>query len=133
MLNVQKTGFSGRPGATRSPGVPFLGRACRLVAWRPLAAAAGNVGSLRNPSGIPEEVSGWAPLAYLAAHVSWPSPHTEDLKPNPACRSRPFSPYSHASLASIQYSVMVIRGNGVTLRTQKVIQGGDNGHVGRPC
>ncbi len=34
---------------------------------------------------------------------------------------------------SIQYSVMVIRGNGVTLRTQKVIQGGDNGHVGRPC
>ena len=34
---------------------------------------------------------------------------------------------------SIQYSVMLIRGNGVTLRTQKVIQGGDNGHVGRPC
>jgi hypothetical protein len=33
---------------------------------------------------------------------------------------------------SIQYSVMLIRGNGVTLRTQKVIQGGDNGHVGRP-
>ena len=31
------------------------------------------------------------------------------------------------------YSVMFIRGNGVTLRTQKVIQGGDNGHVGRPC
>ena len=28
---------------------------------------------------------------------------------------------------------MLIRGNGVTLRTQKVIQGGDNGHVGRPC
>ena len=26
----------------------------------------------------------------------------------------------------IQYSVMVIRGNGVTLRTQKVIQGDDN-------
>jgi hypothetical protein len=25
---------------------------------------------------------------------------------------------------------MFIRGNGVTLRTQKVIQGGDNGHVG---
>ena len=34
---------------------------------------------------------------------------------------------------SIQYSVILIRGNGVTLRTQKVIQGGDNGHVGRPC
>ena len=34
---------------------------------------------------------------------------------------------------SIQYSVMFIRGNGVTLRTQKVIQGGDNDHVGRPC
>ena len=33
----------------------------------------------------------------------------------------------------IQYSVMFFRGNGVTLRTQKVIQGGDNGHVGRPC
>jgi len=28
---------------------------------------------------------------------------------------------------------MLIRGNGVTLRTHKVIQGGDNGHVGRPC
>jgi len=27
----------------------------------------------------------------------------------------------------------LFRGNGVTLRTQKVIQGGDNGHVGRPC
>ena len=37
------------------------------------------------------------------------------------------------SVFSIQYSVMFIRGNGVTLRTQKVIQGGDNGHVGRPC
>ena len=36
-------------------------------------------------------------------------------------------------LGSIQYSVMFIRGNGVTLRTQKVIQGGDNSHVGRPC
>ena len=34
---------------------------------------------------------------------------------------------------SIQYSVMFIRGNGVTRRTQKVIQGDDNGHVGRPC
>ena len=40
----------------------------------------------------------------------------------------PFVPFT-----SIQYSVMVIRGNGVTLRTQKVIQGGDNGHVGHPC
>ena len=38
-----------------------------------------------------------------------------------------------ALAGSIQYSVMFIRGNGVTLRTQKVIQGGDNGHVGRPC
>ena len=28
---------------------------------------------------------------------------------------------------------MFIHGNGVTLRTQKVIQGGDNGHVGRPA
>jgi len=27
----------------------------------------------------------------------------------------------------------LFHGNGVTLRTQKVIQGGDNGHVGRPC
>ena len=36
------------------------------------------------------------------------------------------------SVIGIQYSVMLIRGNGVTLRTQKVIQGGDNGHVGRP-
>ena len=33
----------------------------------------------------------------------------------------------------IQYSVICLRGNGVILRTQKVIQGDDNGHVGRPC
>ena len=30
-------------------------------------------------------------------------------------------------------SAAFLRGNGVTLRTQKVIHGGDNGHVGRPC
>ena len=30
-------------------------------------------------------------------------------------------------------SAAFLRGNGVTRRTQKVIQGGDNGHVGRPC
>jgi len=35
--------------------------------------------------------------------------------------------------SSIQYSVMFVRGNGVIRRTQKVIQGDDNGHVGRPC
>jgi len=29
-------------------------------------------------------------------------------------------------------SAAIVRGNGVTRRTQKVIQGGDNGHVGRP-
>jgi hypothetical protein len=29
-------------------------------------------------------------------------------------------------------SAAFLRGNGVTRRTQKVIQGGDNGHVGRP-
>jgi hypothetical protein len=45
---------------------------------------------------------------------------------------RNFGLWKH-STHSIQYSVMVIRGNGVTLRTQKVIQGDDNGHVGRPC
>jgi hypothetical protein len=33
----------------------------------------------------------------------------------------------------ILYSVICLRGNGVILRTQKVIQGDDNGHVGRPC
>ena len=59
------------PPADR-PGVPCLHRACRLhpahlVTCRPLAAAAGATGSLRNPSGIPEEVSVWAALAYLAA------------------------------------------------------------------
>ena len=30
-------------------------------------------------------------------------------------------------------SAAFLHGNGVTRRTQKVIQGGDNGHVGRPC
>jgi hypothetical protein len=30
-------------------------------------------------------------------------------------------------------SAAFLRGNGVTRRTQKAIQGGDNGHVGRPC
>ena len=30
-------------------------------------------------------------------------------------------------------SAAFLRGNSVTLRTQKVIQGGDNSHVGRPC
>ena len=29
--------------------------------------------------------------------------------------------------------VICLQGNGVILRTQKVIQGDDNGHVGRPC
>jgi len=33
----------------------------------------------------------------------------------------------------ILYSVICLRCNGVILRTQKVIQGDDNGHVGRPC
>ena len=30
-------------------------------------------------------------------------------------------------------SAAFLRGNGVIHRTQKVIQGDDNGHVGRPC
>ena len=51
-------------------------------------------------------------------------PSSYRSRPHASCRS---------SRVSIQYSVMLIRGNGVTLRTQKVIQGGDNGHVGRPC
>jgi hypothetical protein len=33
----------------------------------------------------------------------------------------------------ILYSVICLRGNGVIRRTRKVIQGDDNGHVGRPC
>ena len=33
----------------------------------------------------------------------------------------------------ILYSVICLRGNSVIRRTQKVIQGDDNGHVGRPC
>jgi len=33
----------------------------------------------------------------------------------------------------ILYSVICLRCNGVIRRTQKVIQGDDNGHVGRPC
>ena len=53
-----------RRGCTRAdrPGVPCL-QPAHLVAWRPLAAAAGDAGSLgrapRNPSGIPEEVAVW--------------------------------------------------------------------------
>jgi hypothetical protein len=35
--------------------------------------------------------------------------------------------------ACILYSVICFRGNGVIRRTRKVIQGDDNGHVGRPC
>jgi hypothetical protein len=79
------------PPADR-PGVPYLHRACRLqpanlVAWRPLAAAAGATGSLRNPSGIPEEVAVWAALAYLVAHSLAPIRH---LRPADAgvCASR---------------------------------------------
>jgi len=43
------------------------------------------------------------------------------------------------SMFCILYSVICLRGNGVIHRTQKVIQGDDNGHVsiqysvGRPC
>jgi len=36
-------------------------------------------------------------------------------------------------LKCLVLSAAFLRGNGVTRRTQKVIQGGDNGHVGRPC
>ena len=38
-----------------------------------------------------------------------------------------------ANVICILYSVICLRGNGVIRRTQKVIQGDDNGHVGRPC
>jgi hypothetical protein len=63
------------PRADR-PGVPCLRRTCRLqpahlVARRPLAAAAGAAGSLRNPSGIPEEVAVWAVWA-ISAYISVP-------------------------------------------------------------
>ena len=37
------------------------------------------------------------------------------------------------SVTCILYSVICLRGNGVIRRTRKVIQGDDNGHVGRPC
>ena len=47
----------------------------------------------------------------------------------PLTRRRP----GNYELFCILYSVICLRGNGVILRTQKVIQGGDNGHVGRPC
>jgi hypothetical protein len=67
------------PPADR-PGVLCLRSACRLqpahlVAWRPFAAASGGPGSLRNPSGIPEEVSVWTALAYLAASTLAPIRH----------------------------------------------------------
>ena len=62
------------------PGVPCLCCACRLqhahlVGWRPLAAAAGAAGSLRNSSGIPEVVSVWAALVYIAARSLTPIRH----------------------------------------------------------
>ena len=45
----------------------------------------------------------------------------------PTCVSRRRSP------SAVLYSVICLRGNDVIRRTQKVIQGDDNGHVGRPC
>jgi len=36
-------------------------------------------------------------------------------------------------LLRLVLSAAFLRGNGVIHRTQKVIQGDDNGHVGRPC
>ena len=58
---------------------------------------------------------------------------TRSLQP-PSCplseRRRPGRPTHHFGLWTLEE---LFRGNGVTLRTQKVIQGGDNGHVGRPC
>jgi hypothetical protein len=38
-----------------------------------------------------------------------------------------------SAFGCILYSVICLRGNGVIRRTRKVIQGDDNGHVGRPC
>jgi len=66
---------------TDRPRVPYLCCAsllqpAHLVAWRPLAAAAGAAGSLghapRNPSEITETVAVWAALASLAARRSTP-------------------------------------------------------------
>ena len=62
----------------------------------------------------------------------WPGSARSNSKICRVCR-RCLVSFLDSQNVSIQYSVMVIRGNGVTLRTQKVIQGGDNGHVGRPC
>ncbi len=45
------------------------------------------------------------------------------------CQERSNHPFSMCLVLSAAF----LRGNGVTRRTQKVIQGGDNGHVGRPC
>ena len=44
-----------------------------------------------------------------------------------------FKGMTTANVICILYSVICLRGNGVIRRTQKVIQGDDNGHVGRPC
>ena len=42
-------------------------------------------------------------------------------------------PRLFARLATVMYSVMFVRGNGVIHRAKNLLQGDDNGHVGRPC
>jgi hypothetical protein len=71
-----------------------------------------------------------SPLFALRPPRTWVSRLTARQVVNSNCR---LSVTPASCRGSIQYSVMFIRGNSVTLRTQKVIQGGDNGHVGRPC
>ena len=48
-------------------------------------------------------------------------------------RCRCAVPRGSGHVSGLVLSAAFLRGNGVTRRTQKVIQGGDNGHVGRPC
>jgi hypothetical protein len=79
-LRVRGDGGRGRLGCLRlsrlppiAPGSPtFIAPVvCSPPIWSPggLAAAAGATGSLRNQSGIPEEVAVWAALAYLVARA----------------------------------------------------------------
>jgi hypothetical protein len=108
------------PPADR-PGVPCLRRACRLqpahlVAWRPLAAAAGAAGSLgrapRNPSGIPEEVAVWAALASLAARRSPPgllSLHRRSRRSSCPCSAQDVAPSRPSAICGRRTPESVLR------------------------
>ena len=69
------------------------------------------------------------PAHVLEHHVHLIQTHT-CIQNSAGSSAKLFLPNGNFGLWTLEE---LFRGNGVTLRTQKVIQGGDNGHVGRPC